>query len=365
MLEGIFKTYYITGELNNAHTYVNGKKEGVQKVYYKNGNISQIYSVKAGKFEGTFESYFENGKLKEKRNYVNNEIDGIMLVYNENGNLEKKVNYAKGKRVDDSNSKKEYHGNGKLKKESPIVNGKIEGREKIYYESGELFSFVEYVGNKKNGDYECYFGDGTIQQKGIYKDDKFNGFLKTYHTNGKLKNESINIDGKYEGYLTEYYFDGTVSSKKFYKGGKLILGDLSNKLDLCEGVNFFLKLFKDEKYDQLGDNNWINKNFGGIEDFRFVYFSLASESFLSDKNECELEFLTQETNNDFLTQKYEEIKRRLSKCSFLKVQKEDFFKYTSTKMIDFKYNKNITLTLMILSKGDIKILISTNDKESK
>ncbi|MES2431980.1 MAG: toxin-antitoxin system YwqK family antitoxin [Bacteroidota bacterium] len=362
--EGKVVFYYENGNMKTVGQYENGLLSGVYKSYYQTGELSCTSTFIKGKREGAYECYFANGKVSEKGTYVNNEADGIVTVYNESGALVKNVTYVKGKKIDDTNSKKEYYGNGKLKKESPLINGKIEGKEKEYYDTGELFSIVDYKNGKKNGEYECYFKTGKIQQKSIYKDDKFNGWLKTYYANGNIKNESLNIDGKYEGYVTEYYYDGTVSSKKYYKGGKKILGDLNNRLDLCEGVDFFIKLLKNKKFTELEDDNWIDKNFGGIEGFRYLYFMKASDNFISDDNECALEYLLDETNITTLNNKYETIKSLLSKCKFLKAGKEVELKYTkvTSRSIDYKYNDLISLTLMLETKGKITIIMYAKEK---
>ena len=47
--------------------------------------------------------------------------------------------------------KKEYHDNGKLKSETPYVNGVINGVKKTYHETGILESGIPYKDGKISG----------------------------------------------------------------------------------------------------------------------------------------------------------------------------------------------------------------------
>lgn len=46
---------------------------------------------------------------------------------------------------------KAYYENGKIKNETPYINGKIEGANTAYYENGKVSNYVMYESGKKKG----------------------------------------------------------------------------------------------------------------------------------------------------------------------------------------------------------------------
>lgn len=63
---------------------------------------------------------------------------------------------------------KEYYSNGKIKKETIIING--EGSTKTYYENGKLEMLIPYKENKINGSVKRYDKEGKLLSETIYKD---------------------------------------------------------------------------------------------------------------------------------------------------------------------------------------------------
>ncbi|WP_281650667.1 toxin-antitoxin system YwqK family antitoxin [Helicobacter bilis] len=57
---------------------------------------------------------------------------------------------------------REYHSNGKLMRETPYKNGKIEGIEKWYDESGNLASEIPHKNDEAHGNLKYYTEDGKL-----------------------------------------------------------------------------------------------------------------------------------------------------------------------------------------------------------
>ena len=117
--------------------------------------------------------------------------------------------------------KKEYYPNGRLQRETPFVEGKIEGIEKIYYESGELQAVILSKDGKKNGIEKAYYKNGTIQQESFYKDGKRNGIARRYYESGKLQQETPYQDDKANGISNLYYESGQLKDELLFVDDKI------------------------------------------------------------------------------------------------------------------------------------------------
>ena len=88
------------GEKGSEGTLKNGKPNGLWKEYYINGQIIMVGNFKNGKKDGSWKEYYgKNGQLKEKGTYNNGEWDGPFKSYYENGQLEKEETYKDGKLI--------------------------------------------------------------------------------------------------------------------------------------------------------------------------------------------------------------------------------------------------------------------------
>ncbi|MDR3258488.1 MAG: toxin-antitoxin system YwqK family antitoxin [Fusobacteriaceae bacterium] len=104
-----------------------------------------------------------------------------------------KIIYEKGKYEPYTGAIKEYHENGKIRKEENYKNGKLEGIYRRYYESGQL-------------EYECN-----------HKNNRLVGVSKQYYENGKLMAEQNYVFGKEESSKKEYYKNGALKEESVWK----------------------------------------------------------------------------------------------------------------------------------------------------
>ena len=64
---------------------------------------------------------------------------------------------------------KEYYENGKIRKETPYVNGKREGAVKQYYPNGSLKSESMYRNNQSTGMTKTYYETGELEKVYSYQ----------------------------------------------------------------------------------------------------------------------------------------------------------------------------------------------------
>lgn len=238
-------TYYKSGKMKTATTYVNGKKSGTEKEFYQsgqlkseiacsddkrngpgkgyfeNGNISWETTYANGKQEGVQKGYYENskGKLQFEIPYVNDQVHGIKKGYHLNGSLKYETPFVNGK---EEGVKKVYYDNGKLRSETPYKNGLIHGVEREYWKNDFFFSEVPYVNGKKHGEAKEYFENGKQSALVTFADDVRNGPTKMYYDNsGELKWEVTYVNGKKHGVQKGYLKSGKLEYERPYAEGKI------------------------------------------------------------------------------------------------------------------------------------------------
>jgi antitoxin component YwqK of YwqJK toxin-antitoxin module len=132
--EGVIRQYDHK-KLVAEWTYKKGKPEGLSKTYFENGRLNEVCPYKDGKKNGLLRRYREYGILIGEYHYKNGMLDGLSTEYDENEQLQWKAFYKNG--VPDGlwNS---YYENGRLKEESTYRDGKLTGPPKSYDENGKL-----------------------------------------------------------------------------------------------------------------------------------------------------------------------------------------------------------------------------------
>ncbi len=74
LLDGPYKTWYYSGQLECECTCVNNKIHGLYKSWYENGLLMEEAMYHEGVKDGLCKKYDNNGKLITKRNYQNGEV---------------------------------------------------------------------------------------------------------------------------------------------------------------------------------------------------------------------------------------------------------------------------------------------------
>lgn len=252
--------------------FIDGLEDGVGYEYALDGRIITIFNYKKGTFiskesinrtdknnlkQGVWKSFHENGKTKIESTYKDNLLNGYYKEYDNRGKLLNAVLYINGVAQSFADElqvlaiKKDFHENGKIKKEGPFdVNGKEHGTFKYfnengeleiseqyfhgillakgmidemerrqgiweeYYYDGQLKSKGKYIDGKKIDEWEYYFNNGKLEQKGKYvNDEKFSGIWIWYHPNGQVLREENFRKGLEDGLLQEFDDAGTLITK--------------------------------------------------------------------------------------------------------------------------------------------------------
>ncbi len=148
--DGVQKSYYYDGQLEEESRYVQGKKDGVWKWYYENGQLGQESRYVQGPRDGVWKWYYENGKLQNEETYSYRSRNGWLKSYYENGQLK-----AEGGLVQD------------LFKS--LITGIVEGKA------------------KKNGVWKRYYENGQLEQEETYSEGNIIGKPKSFDENGNPK----------------------------------------------------------------------------------------------------------------------------------------------------------------------------------
>ena len=219
--DGVLKSYYENGNLQETSYYKDGKLEGIQIAYYENGSLKSESTYKNGKLNGMVKSYYENGKIQREFNTKDGKLNGLAKEYLENGNLLGEINY-KNDKLD--GLMRVYYENNNIKQESNMKNNEPNGIVKNYRDDGTLMAEVNYKNGKLDGLNKRFYGDGSYcervwnngerQSQKCYDKDKneitLNGLVKFYHKNGKMESETNYINGKAEGVSRTYYTKGNI-----------------------------------------------------------------------------------------------------------------------------------------------------------
>ncbi len=139
-------TYYLThpervqdsilvheGNLNE------GVLDGMWRSFYSSGNIKSAVNYDDGKVEGTAVFYYDNPKhiIRAEVDFDENLINGNYKEFYSNGNIKASIEFKDGERWGDLFY---YYRNTQIKTEGQFKKGKQTGKWKYYSKSGELIN---------------------------------------------------------------------------------------------------------------------------------------------------------------------------------------------------------------------------------
>lgn len=93
---------------------------------------------------------------------------------------------------------REYHENGQLKMEGPMVNGKRHGVWISWYENGLKWSETTFSHGIKSGRTVTYYDNGMMRYNGEYANDERVGVWHFYNEEGKLDKKVDHDKGETE-----------------------------------------------------------------------------------------------------------------------------------------------------------------------
>ncbi len=243
---------------------------------YPDGTLSSEGNLLNGKPEGFWKSYHPNGKLASEGYRRNFELDSTWFFYNEKGEKNLEINYSLGKKDGKRIQyfKKEYvveywkldtlhkfvatyFTDGKLKKMTPIVDGKPHGMEKEYNKDSLIITVTQYYKGQlvrresinridqfdyKQGPWKYFWPNGNLQQEGNYSNNKKHGYFKYYDEEGQF----LSVEKWENGELVEDAPETKALEKKtaYHPNGQPSIVATYYK-DIPEGIR--------REYDSLGN----------------------------------------------------------------------------------------------------------------
>lgn len=97
-IQGLVKTWYDNGVMENQREMTDGEKNGVSTAWYRDGSLMMIEEYEVGKLQKG--DYYKKGSRQPASQVSNGE--GTVTLYDSEGNFIRKVPYYQGKPVEES-----------------------------------------------------------------------------------------------------------------------------------------------------------------------------------------------------------------------------------------------------------------------
>ena len=173
LAEGKHTYYFPDGNIHKIETWQAGQLTGIKKEFFKGknnepGKIKKEISYKNGAFDGLYKTYFESGEVAIEQFFKNGKKDGLCSYYYDSGKLFYTENYKEGVR---EGQIKRLFENGNTWIIERYKKGLKHGLWEEYYEDGTL----KYEGKwEKNELIEEHFynENGDEYKKDGEKEDK-------------------------------------------------------------------------------------------------------------------------------------------------------------------------------------------------
>jgi antitoxin component YwqK of YwqJK toxin-antitoxin module len=131
--------------------YRNGVREGMTRTFYKGGALEQEIPYSADRKNGEAKWYYPDGKLFRLTPYLNDTIHGEQVQYYKSGRVKAILKYSDGKRLPGI---EEYLMSGEKVSDYPELRYRVNDR---YDERGLYKIFIEFSDMAENGKF--YRGD--------------------------------------------------------------------------------------------------------------------------------------------------------------------------------------------------------------
>lgn len=214
---GIWKTYYLNGNLKSEITYKNNRPDGHAKIYYENGKLSEEGIWKGTKWVGKYDFYHENGKKAYEWNFSESgKRSGEQKYFYEDGKLRIKGDWVDGK---ENGVITEYYNDGNVKSEKHFASGQFNATSSKFYAEKKVS--VEDIPDDTNA---------TVSKEHIEKNNgqntyqafNGNGYHKLYNAYKKIDREGEFRNGRLiEGKRHYYNTEGELIKTVVYKNGRV------------------------------------------------------------------------------------------------------------------------------------------------
>jgi antitoxin component YwqK of YwqJK toxin-antitoxin module len=121
--QGVWRTFYVNGNLKSETVYKNNKKQGLEINWYSSSCVKQEVYYNNGVLDGPVTYYNKACKKELIENYKNGSKEGMEISYHSNGHIKAEGNYKKGNL---DGVYKVYKKNGKFNFESRSTTGPVD-----------------------------------------------------------------------------------------------------------------------------------------------------------------------------------------------------------------------------------------------
>lgn len=139
---------------------------GKAKDFHKNKNVKSEINFVNGYKEGVYKTWFESGNKEGIKYYKNNKLEGAVITWYDGGGYERKVEFSMDKKHGKFES---YFKNGQLKEQGDYILGKKSGTHRGWYENGKLESEGLYVDDVEDGLHTEWYDTGKKFTEKNYK----------------------------------------------------------------------------------------------------------------------------------------------------------------------------------------------------
>lgn len=154
----------LTKLYNKNNELLNGK----YRIIHEDSVVIYV-NFKSGLWDGLYKSYYKTGELYAVILFENGIKKGIGIWYFKNGNKNREISYLNRQQ---HGVCKWYYENGNIFKECEFINDKENGKSKWYYENGTVQLLITYKNGLKNGLSVKYKQDGTIENQLYFLNNK-------------------------------------------------------------------------------------------------------------------------------------------------------------------------------------------------
>ena len=189
---------YIKDNIKVREVYFkNGVREGITRTFYKGGALEQEIPYSGDKKNGEAKWYYPDGKLFRVTPYVNDTINGDQVQYYKSGRVKARISYTDGKRHPGI---EEFTMSGEKVTGYPELRYRVNDR---YEERGMYKFFIEFTDMAENVKY--YRGDyvnGLVDMDSLalLLQTATTGYLDLQKTPGHKADSVVVI----ASYLTQY-----------------------------------------------------------------------------------------------------------------------------------------------------------------
>ena len=168
-------------------------KHGIDTYYYENGKIKEEIPFKYGVVTGVKKEYSKEGYLLMETSFSNEILHGVSKEY-----------YPTSDRI--------------IRRETPFVDGTVNGTEIVYYESGSIYFERPYVDGVINGTEISYYESGNKKTERPHIDGVLEGTGTFFREDGSKLQEMLFVNGIPHGTATEYLEDGYIMETPWVNG---------------------------------------------------------------------------------------------------------------------------------------------------